>query len=194
MATSSNLNTVSEPARALGIYGEFDVVVIGGGPTGLAASVSAAKRGARTLLVERYGFLLGFHETRRITGAYALSGEDILSSARFDDVIGINAWPMEMHVDGNISWGFPRDDQRAFNDLPWRMLLPQQVTNLLVAGRCASMTHEGQSAARASGGCFVMGQAAGTAAALLEPGSAFADTDIHRLQQALLLDGVYFDQ
>jgi len=136
---------------------------------------------------------VGIRETRRITGAYALSGEDILSSARFDDVIGINAWPMEMHVDGNISWGFPRDDQRAFNDLPWRMLLPMQVTNLLVAGRCASMTHEGQSAARASGGCFVMGQAAGTAAALLTPGAAFAGIDIHRLQQALLLDGVYFE-
>ena len=137
---------------------------------------------------------VGIRETRRIRGAYALSGEDILSSARFDDVIGVNAWPMEMHLDGNISWGFPRDDQRAFNDLPWRMLLPWQVTNLLVAGRCASMTHEGQSAARASGGCFVMGQAAGTAAALLAPGTAFADTDIHRLQQALRQDGVYFDR
>ena len=136
---------------------------------------------------------VGIRETRRITGAYALSGEDILSSARFDDVIGINAWPMEMHVDGNISWGFPRDDQRAFNDLPWRMLLPRQVSNLLVAGRCASMTHEGQSAARASGGCFVMGQAAGTAAALLASGAAFADIDIHHLQQALLQDGVFFD-
>ena len=46
------------------------------------------------------------------------------------------------------------------------MLLPQGVANLLVAGRCASMEHLGQSAARASGACFVMGQAAGTAAAL----------------------------
>ena len=137
---------------------------------------------------------VGIRETRRITGAYALSGEDILSSARFDDAIGINAWPMEMHVDGNISWGFPRDDQRAFNDLPWRMLLPAQVSNLLVAGRCASMTHEGQSAARASGGCFVMGQAAGTAAALLAPDATFAGIDVHRLQQALLQDGVFLDQ
>jgi hypothetical protein len=40
------------------------------------------------------------------------------------------------------------------------MLLPQGVDNLLVAGRCASMTHLGQSAARVSGACFVMGQAA----------------------------------
>ena len=55
------------------------------------------------------------------------------------------------------------------------------------------MTHEGQSAARASGGCFVMGQAAGTAAALLAPGAAFSDIDIYHLQQALLLDGVYFE-
>ena len=46
------------------------------------------------------------------------------------------------------------------------MLVPLRVGNLHVAGRCASMEHLGQSAARASGACFVMGQAAGTAAAL----------------------------
>ena len=70
--------------------------------------------------------------------------------------------------DGKIEWAFPRDERRTYNQLPWRMLVPQGgVDNLLVAGRCASMTHEGQSAARASGGCFVMGQAAGTAAAAL---------------------------
>ncbi|WP_077595809.1 FAD-dependent oxidoreductase [Polaromonas sp. A23] len=134
---------------------------------------------------------VGIRETRRISGAYSLSGEDILSSARFDDVIGINAWPMEMHVDGAISWGFPRNGNRAYNDLPWRMLVTHEVDNLLVAGRCASMTHEGQSAARASGGCFVMGQAAGTAAATLAAGTAFANTDLPRLQQVLLNDGVY---
>jgi hypothetical protein len=137
---------------------------------------------------------VGIRESRRICGEYALTGEDILSSARFDDVIGINAWPMEMHVDGAISWGFARDESRACNDLPWRMLLPAKVGNLLVAGRCASMTHEGQSAARASGGCFVMGQAAGTAAATLSPGTPFAETDIPRLQQMLLQDGAYFDR
>jgi hypothetical protein len=137
---------------------------------------------------------VGIRETRRICGDYALTGEDILSSARFDDAIGINAWPMEMHVGGAISWGFPRDEQRACNDLPWRMLTNSAVPNLLVAGRCASMTHEGQSAARASGGCFVMGQAAGTAAALLPTGQLFADLDIAKLQRQLLQDGVFFDR
>ena len=137
---------------------------------------------------------VGIRETRRICGDYALTGEDILSSARFDDVVGINAWPMEMHVDGAISWGFPRDEQRACNDLPWRMLTNSVVSNLLVAGRCASMTHEGQSAARASGGCFVMGQAAGTAAALLASGQIFRDINVAVLQHQLSQDGVFFDR
>ena len=140
---------------------------------------------------------VGIRETRRIQGHYALSGEDILSSAQFDDAIGINAWPMELHTAGRIDWQFPRntnaDQGRAYNDLPWRMLVPVNSDNLLVAGRCASMTHEGQSAARASGGCFVMGQAAGTAASTLTDGQTFADTDVKQLQALLKQDGVYFD-
>ncbi len=37
----------------------FDVVVAGGGAGGVAAAVGAARLGARTLLIERYGFLGG---------------------------------------------------------------------------------------------------------------------------------------
>ncbi len=140
---------------------------------------------------------IGIRETRRICGEYVLTGEDILCSATFADAIGINAWPMELHAAGRIDWQFPHnwasDDGRVYNDLPWRMLVPVGVDNLLVAGRCASMTHEGQSAARVSGGCFVMGQAAGTAAAQLGAGQAFSQTDIARLQTTLKRDGVYFD-
>jgi hypothetical protein len=73
------------------------------------------------------------------------------------------------------------------------MLVPQTVDNLLVAGRCASMTHEGQSAARASGGCFVMGQAAGTAAASLG-GGTFAHVDVAALQTKLAADGADLDR
>ena len=136
---------------------------------------------------------VGIRETRRIQGLYALDREDILGSATFDDTIGLNAWPMEMHADGRIEWAFPRDEANAYNHLPWRMLVPQTVDNLLVAGRCASMTHEGQSAARASGGCFVMGQAAGTAAASLGSGR-FAAIDVAALQKKLLADAVDLDR
>jgi len=130
---------------------------------------------------------VGIRESRRVQGAYALSGEDILGSAQFDDGIGFNAWPMEMHEGGRIEWRFPRDEANAYNGLPWRMLVIPQVPNLLVAGRCASMTHEGQSAARASGACFAMGQAAGTAAALF---GDLAAVDVKALQERLQQDGV----
>ena len=91
----------------------------------------------------------------------------MLGCADFDDAVGVNGWPLEMHVAGEVKWLWPDLPRaRGFNQLPYRMLLPLGVDNLLVAGRCASMTHEGQSAARVSGACFVMGQAAGTAAAL----------------------------
>src|ERR1700683_2920390 len=38
---------------------EYDVLVVGGGNAGCAAAIAAARHGARTLLVERYGFLGG---------------------------------------------------------------------------------------------------------------------------------------
>ena len=140
---------------------------------------------------------IGIRETRRIQGKYALTGEDILASSRFDDAIGINAWPMELHSAGRIDWQFPRNWEstagRVYNDLPWRMLVPKTTDNLLVAGRCASMTHEGQSAARVSGACFVMGQAAGTAAATLSATQTTADVDVRALQKQLLQDGAFLD-
>ena len=147
---------------------------------------------------------IGIRETRRILGQYVLTGEDILSASRFDDAIGINAWPMELHTAGKIEWHFPRNleatagrrestEGRVYNDLPWRMLVPANVDNLLVAGRCASMTHEGQSAARVSGACFAMGQAAGTAAAMVSQSQTLADIDVKALQVTLKRDGAYLE-
>ena len=54
-----NLLTVSEPAREIKVFREVDVLVVGGGPGGTAAAVCAARSGARTLLLERYGHLGG---------------------------------------------------------------------------------------------------------------------------------------
>ena len=168
-----------------------------------ARQLSAAETEGRRQIVEYLRFLraevpgfeaaeiveiapqVGVRETRRVRGAYALSGDDVIVGARFDDSIGLNAWPVEKHVAGGVEWGFPRDPDNSFNQLPWRMLVPERVANLLVAGRCASMEHLGQSAARASGACFVMGQAAGSAAALRVRG-AFS---VAALQARLRADG-----
>jgi hypothetical protein len=136
---------------------------------------------------------IGIRETRRIVGEYLLSEEDVLQCASFDDTIGVNGWPIEAHVAGDVTFKFPDIARcRGFNHLPYRMLLPKKIDNLLVAGRCASMTHMGQSAARVSGACFVMGQAAGTAAALAnQAGMRVRDVAVDLLQHKLEAAGAW---
>ena len=136
---------------------------------------------------------LGIRETRRLVGLYQLSGDDVLGCASFDDSIAVNGWPMEVHVAGDVIFKFPPiPESRGYNEMPYRMLVPEGIDNLLVAGRCASMTHDGQSAARVSGACFAMGEAAGTAAALALSGNTPPrDIAIEKLQQALKQQGAF---
>ena len=122
-----------------------------------------------------------------------LSEADILECADFDDSIGVNGWPIEEHISGDVVFRFPDIPRaRGYNELPFRMLLPKDVRNLFVAGRCAGMTHGGQSAARVSGACFVMGEAAATAAALaLKANAPVRDVDRTALQAKLSEQGVW---
>jgi hypothetical protein len=134
---------------------------------------------------------IGIRETRRLGGVYQLSESDVLDCADFADAIGVNGWPVEEHKAGDVEFRFQRAP-RGYNQLPYRMLVPLGVDNLLVAGRCASMTHGGQSAARVSGACFAMGQAAGSAAHLaLKLDVAPPDLDVGELQTHLLQNGAW---
>jgi FAD-dependent oxidoreductase family protein len=54
---------VREPAREIPVVEDADVVVLGGGPGGITAAVAAARQGAKTILVERYGVLGGLATT-----------------------------------------------------------------------------------------------------------------------------------
>ena len=83
--------------------GEYDVVVLGGGPAGIAAAASAAALGRKTLLVERYGFLGGMGTAAGVTNFCGLHAnvhgdirqvvhgvaDDLL--ARIDRLGGLNA-------------------------------------------------------------------------------------------------------
>ncbi len=95
--------TITEPARQIPLYGEYEITVLGGGPAGIAAAVAAARAGKRTLLIERYGFLGGMGTAAGVTnfcGLHAnVHGEmhrvvqgvasDLL--ARIDHLGGLNA-------------------------------------------------------------------------------------------------------
>jgi len=176
-----------------------------------ADELSAAEAQGRRQALEYFGFLkdevpgfaasyiveiapqLGIRETRRVKGRHVLVGDEVISCASFADSIGVNGWPLEKHVAGDVEWIWPDiPASRGYNQLPYRMLLPLGVPNLLVAGRCASMDHEAQSAARVSGACFVMGQAAGTAAHLaLRRGQPLAVVDVAALQAQLERNGAW---
>jgi len=178
-------------------------------------SISAAEQEGRRQVMEYLDFLrtwvpgfehayvldigpqLGIRETRRTVAEHMLSRDDVLNCVDFPDSIGTNSWPIEIHTEGDVQWIWPPTPQsRGYNQLPLRMLVPQQTPeaahNVLVAGRCAGMTHEGQMSARASGSCFVMGEAAGTVAALaLRAGVVPAQVAIADLQDQLQRQGVF---
>jgi hypothetical protein len=140
---------------------------------------------------------IGIRETRRIIGPYQLTEEDVLGCADFDDTIGVNGWPVEAHVAGTVEFRW-QWKERGFNQLPFRIILPgtrgdgQPVGNLYVTGRCASMTHGAQSAARVTGPCFVMGEAAGVAASMALSACVAGDgIDVPELQRRLEDQGAY---
>src|SRR5674476_417890 len=58
---------LTESSRQTPVLGEYEVIVLGGGPAGIAAAVTAARAGRSTLLIERYGFLGGMGTAAGVT-------------------------------------------------------------------------------------------------------------------------------
>lgn len=136
---------------------------------------------------------VGFRETRRIMGEYILTGKDIVSGRKFDDVIVHNAnFPIDIHnPDGGgqaETEGCPHKSQDY--DIPYRSIVPKQIDGLLLAGRCISGTHRAHASYRVMNICMACGDAAGTAAALCIRNSVFPrDLDPSLIQDELQLKG-----
>ncbi len=64
------------PARRVPVIGDYDVVVCGGGPAGCAAALSAARHGAKTILLESEGYLGGAPVTQLVTPILSTNGVD----------------------------------------------------------------------------------------------------------------------
>ena len=81
-----------------------------------------------------------------------------------------------------------------YYSIPYRSLLPKEISNLLVAGRCISATHEAQASVRIMPICACMGQAAGTAAAVcIQTGCNPHNVDVSAVQALLRENGAAID-
>jgi len=118
---------------------------------------------------------LGARESRRILGDYVLCLEDFKRRAVFDDEIGRYSYPVDIHAARPDAASYRKyaDEFRTLRygkgenyGVPYRCLVPRGLTNVLVAGRCVSTDRYMQSSIRVMPGCFITGQAAGTAAAI----------------------------
>ena len=132
---------------------------------------------------------VGVRETRRIFGDYVLTAEDIISRKIFEDSIGLGGAFIDIHnvsgpgMDAKSGYHLP---DGAYYSIPYRTLVPENVDNLLVAGRCHSATHEAAGSTRWMAQCMVMGQATGAAAAMaVENKTTPRAVDIPSLQSRL---------
>jgi hypothetical protein len=135
---------------------------------------------------------VGIRESRRIHGEYTLTRDDVVQQRQFDDTIGYGSYFIDIH--GTTAPGmdakkwYPQKDFRY--QIPYRILVPEGVDNLLVAGRCASCDHEALGSLRVMPQCGVMGQAAGVASVLsLRQNVAPRALNIKLLQEELRRQG-----
>jgi hypothetical protein len=140
------------------------------------------------------GARIGIRESRRVRCAYILNTDDVLEGRRFPDAIACCAWPVEEHgTDRATRWVWLPDG--VYYQIPFRSLLPEGIDGLLVAGRCASATHEAHASMRVAGPCMAMGQAAGGSAALAaQSGRSVRDVPATELRKLLLRQGAFLGE
>jgi hypothetical protein len=135
---------------------------------------------------------IGIRETRRILGEHVLTGTSVLQSDRFEDTVVVAYYPIDVHRPGGGTADI-RNPKGAFS-VPYRCLVPRDLDNILVAGRCVSCDRQAQGAIRVMALCMATGQAAGTAAALsLSENVKPRELDARFLRKTLRDQGAYLD-
>ena len=135
-----------------------------------------------------FGMTLGTRDSRKIVGRYELTARDVRGEARFADSVGI----FPEFIDGYGLLILPTTGR--YFQVPYGVLVPQGVENLLVAGRCVAGDRDSHAATRNQMCCAVTGQAAGVAAAVsLADGRTAGAVDVRHVQAALRAQGVRLD-
>jgi hypothetical protein len=156
------------------------------------------KAEADTWASEFVGSLPGKRESRRYVGDHTLTQNDIRGGGKFDDIVAYGGWSMDDHHPAGMLYpGEPTVFHHAPSPygIPFRSLYSRNVPNLLFAGRNISTTHAALSSTRVMATCAVIGQAAGTAAALCvrhdcEPRDVY-EHHLAQLQETLMDDDAW---
>ena len=135
-----------------------------------------------------FGSTLGTRDSRKIAGRYELTGGDVRGEARFEDSVGI----FPEFLDGYGVLVLPTTGR--YFQVPYGVLVPRGVDDLLVAGRCVAGDQISHAATRNQMCCAVTGQAAGVAAAVsLRDGRSTGEVEVARVQEELRRQGVRLD-
>ncbi|NQX48121.1 FAD-dependent oxidoreductase [Paenibacillus tritici] len=124
---------------------------------------------AGNMTLEWVGSLPGKREYRRFVGDYILNQNDILAQREFTDRIGFGGWSIDLHPPQGV-YATESGSKHMYSDgsyhIPFRSLYSVNVNNLLMAGRDISASHVAFGTTRVMATCAVIGEAAGTGAAL----------------------------
>jgi len=155
---------------------------------------------AENLVLDWVGSVPGRRESRRFIGDFILSQKDLTEYRHFDDAIAYGGWSLDEHCPGGIKSLNERPSyfHARFTkpyEIPYRCLYSRNISNLMFAGRNVSQTHMALSSTRVMATCGMMGQAAGTAAAMCVE-KKISPRDIYKkhiidLQERLLRDDSY---
>jgi hypothetical protein len=136
---------------------------------------------------------LGIRETRRIVGDYVLTVDDLISGTTIPDTIGYTMYGWDLPDPHKPSFQ-PLHEQRVpkppVTPIPYRVMVPKPITNLICPGRAVSVERHVLGPLRVMAPVMAMGEAAGTAAAqVVREGIAFSAVDIHSLRDTLQKNG-----
>lgn len=135
---------------------------------------------------------IGSRESRMIDGEHLLTENELKDCTRFPDAIAAGNYDIDIHNpegSGTTHYYFPDGE---YYTIPYRSLIPKGITNLLVAGRCISSTHEAQASYRIMPIVCCLGQAAGTGASVaVKSGTTPKEANIKEIQKILLDNGAF---
>ncbi len=138
------------------------------------------------------GMRIGVRESRMIEGDYVLTQEDLVGCVKFEDSISACNYDIDIHNPEGSGTSHYYFKDGTYYTIPYRCLTAKNNTNLLVAGRCISSTHEAQASYRIMPTCCTLGQAAGTAAAMaVRTGGDVRNIDVAELRKNLKNDGMF---